>query len=55
MQVEQSDVNALKEAHRQSAARVRTLLEELELAEKEFARLTDKVRKLNESRRNDYR
>ncbi len=39
----------LKEAHRRSADRVRSLLEELEAAEKEFAKLTEQVRALNES------
>lgn len=43
------EVRELKEAHRISAERVRTLLEELEVAEKEFARLTDRVRALNET------
>ena len=43
------EIPDLKEAHRRSAQRVRELLEELEAAEKEFARLTDKVRALNAS------
>jgi hypothetical protein len=43
------ETRELKEAHRHSAERVRTLLEELEAAEKEFAILTDKVKALNES------
>ncbi len=42
------EIRDLKEAHRKSAERVRTLLEELEAAEKEFAILTDRVRALNE-------
>ena len=43
------EIRELKEAHRKSAERVRTLLEELEAAEKEFAILTDKVRALNQA------
>ncbi len=48
MQVEQSDIQTLKEAHRRSADRVRALLEELEVAELEFVRLTEKVRMMVE-------
>ena len=46
---QESDVRELREAHRKSAEKVRTLLEELEAAEKEFAHLTDKVRALNQT------
>ena len=46
MPTQESDARELKEAHRRSAERVRILLEELEMAEKEFARLTEKVRAL---------
>ena len=36
----------LKEAHRRSAARIRELLEELETAEEEFNRLTERIKAL---------
>ena len=43
------EIRDLKEAHRKSAEKVRTLLAELEAAEREFARLTDRVKALTES------
>lgn len=42
----------LKDAHRRSADRIRELLEELESAEKEFNRLTEKIRALEPPPRN---
>ena len=44
MQVVEQNVDALKEAHRRSAEKVQSLLEQLEAAEREFARLTDRLR-----------
>jgi uncharacterized protein (UPF0335 family) len=41
------DFQALKEARRQSAAKVRALLEQLEEAEKEFAAISEQVRALH--------
>ena len=43
----------LKEAHRRSAERVQRLLEELEIAEREFAGLTEKMKALPNITRDD--
>ncbi len=49
MQSSERDIHAVQEARRQAAARVRTLLEELEAAEREFEALTEKVKILTEA------
>ena len=46
MQSTEPDLRAVEEARRRAAARVRSLLEQLEAAEREFDTLTKKVRLL---------
>jgi hypothetical protein len=49
METTEPDIHELKEARRKSAARVRSLLEELEAAEREFEALTQKVKIVSEA------
>lgn len=49
MQNPEPDIHAVKEARRQAAARVRSLLEQLEAAEREFDALTQKAKMLSET------
>ena len=46
MQSTEPDLRAVEEARRRAAAKVRSLLEQLEAAEREFDTLTKKVRLL---------
>ena len=47
----EDELQILKEERRRSAAKVRTLLEQLEQAEKEFAAITDKMNAVAEGMR----